>query len=51
MTEKLRIVIGSDEAGFDYKQVLLEDLRNDPRVASARRFPRPIHPSLSRQRR
>lgn len=34
MTEKLRIVIGSDEAGFDYKQVLLEDLRNDPRVAS-----------------
>ena len=34
MTEELRIVIGSDEAGFDYKQVLLEDLRNDPRVAS-----------------
>lgn len=34
MTEKLRIVIGSDEAGFDYKQVLLEDLRKDPRVAS-----------------
>ncbi len=34
MTAKLRIVIGSDEAGFDYKQVLLEDLRTDPRVAS-----------------
>ncbi len=34
MTGKLRIVIGSDEAAFDYKQVLLEDLRNDPRVAS-----------------
>lgn len=34
MTGTLRIVIGSDEAGFDYKQVLLEDLRNDPRVAS-----------------
>ena len=34
MTGKLRIVIGSDEAAFDYKQVLLEDLRKDPRVAS-----------------
>lgn len=34
MTGTLRIVIGSDEAGYDYKQVLLEDLRNDPRVAS-----------------
>jgi len=34
MTGKLRIAIGSDEAAFDYKQVLLEDLRKDPRVAS-----------------
>lgn len=34
MTEKLRIVIGSDEAGFDYKKVLIEDLKKDPRVAS-----------------
>lgn len=34
MTEKLRLVIGSDEAAFAYKKVLLEDLRNDPRVAS-----------------
>jgi ribose 5-phosphate isomerase B len=34
MTGELRIVIGSDEAAFDYKQVLLEDLRKDPRVAS-----------------
>jgi ribose 5-phosphate isomerase B len=34
MTGKLRIVIGSDEAAYDYKQVLLEDLRKDPRVAS-----------------
>ncbi|MBC7297990.1 MAG: ribose-5-phosphate isomerase [Demequina sp.] len=34
MTGKLRVVIGSDEAGFDYKKVLIEDLRKDPRVAS-----------------
>lgn len=34
MKEKLRIVIGCDEAAFDYKQVLLEDLTKDPRVAS-----------------
>lgn len=34
MTGKIRVVIGCDEAAFDYKQVLLEDLRKDPRVAS-----------------
>lgn len=28
----LRIVIGADDAGFDYKQVLLSQLRADPRV-------------------
>lgn len=35
MTEKkLRIVIGSDEAGLDYKEVLLKDLEADERVES-----------------
>ena len=28
----LRVVLGSDEAGLDYKDRVLEDLRNDPRV-------------------
>ena len=28
----LRVVLGSDEAGVDYKDRVLEDLRNDPRV-------------------
>lgn len=32
MTDRLKIVIGSDEAGYDYKTVLLADLQNDPRV-------------------
>lgn len=30
----LRIVVGADDAGFDYKEVLKDDLQNDPRVAS-----------------
>jgi ribose 5-phosphate isomerase B len=34
MTEPLRIVIGSDDAGFDYKEALKKDLEADPRVAS-----------------
>jgi ribose 5-phosphate isomerase B len=34
MSEQLHIVIGSDDAGFDYKEVLKADLENDPRVAS-----------------
>lgn len=34
MTEKLSIVIGNDDAGFDYKSVLLPLLQADPRVAS-----------------
>jgi ribose 5-phosphate isomerase B len=34
MSEPLRIVIGSDDAGFDYKEALKKDLEADPRVAS-----------------
>jgi len=30
----LRIVVGADDAGFDYKEILKGDLENDPRVAS-----------------
>ncbi|MDQ0616010.1 hypothetical protein QFZ33_000034 [Arthrobacter globiformis] len=29
----LRIIVGADEAGVDYKNPVLEDLRSDPRVA------------------
>ena len=32
--KKLRIVIGSDEAGLDYKETLLKDLEADDRVVS-----------------
>ena len=32
MTKKLRIIIGSDDAGFEYKTALLKELENDPRV-------------------
>ena len=34
MTEALRIVIGSDDAGFDYKEILKNDLEASPGVAS-----------------
>ncbi|WP_104167313.1 ribose-5-phosphate isomerase [Arthrobacter sp. SX1312] len=34
MSQKLRIVIGSDEAGLDYKEVLRKDLEADDRVES-----------------
>nr|WP_201468843.1 ribose-5-phosphate isomerase [Microbacterium hydrocarbonoxydans] len=34
MTEKLRLVIGSDDAGFDYKEILKKDLDGDERVAT-----------------
>ena len=35
MTEQqFRIVVGSDDAGFDYKEVIKADLENDPRVVS-----------------
>jgi len=32
MAPKLRLVIGSDDAGFDYKEILKKDLLEDPRV-------------------
>jgi len=34
MTDKLRIVIGSDDAGFDYKEILKKDLEANDGVAS-----------------
>ena len=30
----LRLVVGADDAGFDYKEILKRDLEGDPRVAS-----------------
>jgi ribose 5-phosphate isomerase B len=32
MSKKLRIVIGSDEAGFEYKEILKKDLEKNPNV-------------------
>ncbi|MBT1667419.1 ribose-5-phosphate isomerase [Curtobacterium flaccumfaciens] len=32
--QQFRIVVGSDDAGFDYKEVIKADLVKDPRVAS-----------------
>lgn len=34
MADQLRLVVGSDDAGFDYKEILKKDLQDDPRVAS-----------------
>ncbi|MCW3063853.1 MAG: putative ribose 5-phosphate isomerase [Solirubrobacterales bacterium] len=34
MSDRLRLVIGSDDAGYDYKMRIAQDLREDPRVAS-----------------
>ncbi|MGJ0203768.1 ribose-5-phosphate isomerase [Leucobacter sp. gxy201] len=34
MTAQWRIVIGADDAGYQYKEALKKDLENDPRVAS-----------------
>ncbi len=34
MTDKLRIVVGSDDAGFDYKEVLKRDLEGSDLVES-----------------
>ena len=31
--QALRVIVGADEAGVDYKNRILEDLRADPRVA------------------
>ena len=33
MTEQLRILVGSDSAGVDYKDAIAADLRSHPRVA------------------
>ncbi len=33
MAHKWRVVVGSDEAGFEYKEALKADLENDPRVS------------------
>ena len=33
MNQKLRLVIGSDDAGFDYKEVLKADLQANPHVS------------------
>lgn len=33
MTHQWRIVVGSDDAGYEYKEALKADLLNDPRVA------------------
>jgi ribose 5-phosphate isomerase B len=34
MAEPLRIIVGSDDAGFDYKEILKRDLEQNPDVAS-----------------
>jgi ribose 5-phosphate isomerase B len=34
MSDKLKLIVGSDSAGFEYKNAILADLRNDPRVES-----------------
>jgi ribose 5-phosphate isomerase B len=34
MSDQLRLVIGSDDAGFDYKEILKKDLEANPGVAS-----------------
>lgn len=34
MPDRIRVVVGSDNAGFEYKTRIAQDLRKDPRVAS-----------------
>lgn len=34
MTHGLRLVVGADDAGYEYKEILKRDLEADPRVAS-----------------
>lgn len=34
MTDRLRLVVGCDDAGYEYKEALKRDLEADPRVAS-----------------
>lgn len=36
MSKKLRIVVGSDDAGFEYKEVLKADLEGNPNVEGVR---------------
>ncbi len=33
-TQQFRLVVGSDDAGFEYKETIKRDLEADPRVAS-----------------
>lgn len=37
-TPRWRVAVGSDEAGFGYKETIREDLRADPRVIEVRDF-------------
>jgi ribose 5-phosphate isomerase B len=32
--QQLRLVVASDDAGYDYKTAILDDLKNDPRVST-----------------
>lgn len=34
MAQQLRLLVGSDSAGFEYKNAILDDLKQDPHVAS-----------------
>lgn len=34
MTDQLRLIVGSDDAGFDYKEIIKRDLEGNPGVAS-----------------
>ncbi len=38
MEKTFRLLIGSDDAGFDYKNAVLADLQADPRVSSVEDF-------------
>ncbi len=37
MARTWRVVVGSDDAGYEYKEALKADLEKDPRVARGRR--------------
>jgi ribose 5-phosphate isomerase B len=34
LADRIRLVVGSDDAGYEYKMRIAQDLRGDPRVAS-----------------
>lgn len=38
MQNQYRLIVGSDDAGFDYKNAILADLQQDPRVSSVEDF-------------